>query len=290
MKRALSLLLLLAVCALAAPASADGVTFTLDEKGVITQINNFSGDALIIPAAIDEAPVKGIDNTALTQDGWNMLKYILFEHNDPKFIVEQLPDDAFNLTSANYLEAVLVCFDPYYSSGVGSVKDKFSLPSSNPPFAKYVNLEDQTLNTLEPDILSDRVELSFSDILPTDYPVEYTVTRKETSSGDTVSFSSKDRVDLFSNLNGYVTFTDFTISPGETYRYTVTARDPFGSSTQSQFDQLITIPEPVPEPVPEHVLAAIESLPDTGDRAPLLPWLLLLGASVLLLVRKKRAA
>lgn len=279
MKRTLSLLLLLAVCLLAAPASASP-TFTMTGS-TITGVTGFSGDALTIPAT-----VTGISENAFTD--CHSLKYILFKHNDAEFIVKQLLPGAFDLTSAENLEAVFVCFDTNYSYNNIRCQDKFSFPSTTRLFAKYVNLEDKTLITREPNVLSDRVELSFSDILPTDYPVEYTVTRKETSSGNTVSFSSKDRVDLFSNLNGRVTFTDFTISPGETYHYTVTARDPFGSSTQSQFDQLITISSV--NPVPEHVLAAIESLPETGDRAPLLPWLLLLGASVLLLVRKKNAA
>lgn len=275
MKRTLSLLLLLAVCLLAAPASASP-TFTMTGS-TITGVTGFSGDALTIPAT-----VTGISANAF--DDCYGLKYIHFEHNNATVIETTISNDAFDLTSADDLEAVLL-----NAEVTSKVLSKFKLNSSfkSENILQYIDFSNRSFSNVKQSTQDGYVRFRFDHFIPDGYPEAYLVTRTE-AGGESDLFSSKDDYSMFGISNGTVTFTDSGIEPGKSYTYSFAVKSPFGVYPDaSRTPYTVSI---LPESVPEHVLAAIESLPDTGDRAPLLPWLLLLGASVLLLVRKKNAA
>ena len=304
MKKILVLLLLLAACLLSAPASADdqythnGCTYeyvsTVNPEKLIYNVKLISvaakdSETLTIPASfvLMDGPdrstynVVAVDSGALS--GCLSLKYIRFDEHDASDLLK-IQNGALNLSEAENLEAV------YLNAISGDIKKKFTLPSdkSDQILLQYLspsNMSTEFINN-DPPVQNGSVQFSFNNVIPDGYAgYEYIVVRTEKGSDDVPDEFSGPTAPI-SISNGRATFTDNgPLSPGKTYTYDFIVCDPFGNSTK-----LASLPIEVPAdpaPVPDDVLAAIDSLPDTGDRASLAPWLLLLGASALLLLGRK---
>jgi len=216
-------------------------------------------------------------------EGCENLKYVLMSADSWK----QVGGREYDFRSAENLETVFVNDDVNYI--VTNQRVSFLFAHSSVELLQYRNMADKPIRNVRVEYQNGSVTLSFNDVFGNLSGCEYRIEREEQGSGKPpVEFRSNDDVARFAIANGIVWFTDNTVEPGKTYKYTITAWEPMGSSSQPGYAE-ITIPmPPVSEP------PAFEPgipMPETGDGADFALWMGMLAVSaigILTLGRKAR--
>ncbi|MBR3874611.1 MAG: hypothetical protein IKJ26_10690 [Clostridia bacterium] len=239
---------LMMLCLMAGSALAAQFTVEMNgENGVITAVIPDSGsDTLVIPDKAKNEIGEDVPVTKITADfsGCNGLKYILFEG----FTQKNFP--VVNLKTAPDLECVYFTLE-VTEKIIGKVT-----VNENVELLQRIDLSDKTIPNVTSEYADDQLTIQFPNIIPDGYDgYGYRVTREPIGNpGSEEVFDSERDVSQFGISNGVVTFTDRVdqTASQQSYRYTVTAYEPFGISVMPSASIDVTIPaKPVPAPDPE---------------------------------------
>ncbi len=231
-------------------SSTDGESYPVEINKLPT-----TQRALIIPASLEnvyyESGLKWdaeFNITSIASDafsGCDDLKYVKLEMAVSDF--NRIASGALDFSSAENLETVYLNCDPTYTYKGTTIKERFKFGNnSSVEILQYISLSEKILNVTESKYEDGKVEISFYDIIGRNGGAYgYKIIRSLGENEETVIFDSNDKAskNKFTIANGEVTFTDASVEAGNTYEYSITAYELFGSSTSSSTEVVIPLPD-----------------------------------------------